>query len=278
MSSAHRIKTYKFLLFLLAWVYVFFTFFWLYLNYLQLVDTPFNYLFGLFFAFLPLLGSLCGFYISTRWGSLSSKIGKFVFFMSLGLLFWSLGNMIFSYYDLLLGEPVPYPSVADYLYIGQALAYTSGVLYMIKSISPDSRFKKVGTKAYMLFIPVVMFSLTLYNMYSEGILSPDLGLSISYVLDIFYPLSSVLLMTLVILAILLSYNYLGGKYRFAIYMLLFGIFIEYLGDIGFTKTINNDTYYVGNWVDMLFITGIFIVSISLVFLSPSRLEELHNGK
>jgi hypothetical protein len=76
-----------------------------------------------------------------------------------------------------------------------------------------------------------------------------------------------------ILIVLLSYRYLGGTYMLPVYILLAGISTEFIADFGFSVTTTKETYFVGSWVDMLFMTGIYLVSVSLVLFSTQRLEE-----
>src|SRR5690349_17534933 len=62
---------------------------------------------------LPIIGGLVGLYRSSEWGGVKSALGKSIFSISLGLIFWGIGMVIWNYYLFAGIEEVPYPSWAD---------------------------------------------------------------------------------------------------------------------------------------------------------------------
>ena len=77
-------------------------------------DALANNSYGLILGLIPVLGGLQGLYLAKQWGGFGSAVGKALWLLSLGLVFWGLGTWIFSgYYNLYSDVEVPYPSIAD---------------------------------------------------------------------------------------------------------------------------------------------------------------------
>src|SRR3989344_6815050 len=92
---------------------------WWFVLYIQNIRyATINYIYQLAFGLIPLLGGFSGMIKSRRWGGLKSKVGSALFYTSLGLVTWGLGQMFWSvFYNIILKVEVPYPSLADVGYI-----------------------------------------------------------------------------------------------------------------------------------------------------------------
>ncbi|MBP7860022.1 hypothetical protein KA001_03630, partial [Patescibacteria group bacterium] len=207
------------------------------------------------------------------WGFLTSKIGRSIFFVSLGLLFWSLGTLIFAYYNLALGVEVPYPSIADVFYVLLYVFYTLGIFFLMYSTGATISIKKSHGKFLVAFVPIVVFLFSGYFLLDIGSLFSRNLLSFESILDIFYPLGDSLLLTFTLLIIFLSVKYLGGKYKFPIYLLLLGFIIEYLADLFFSIKTADDTFFVGGPTDLMFLTSTYLVSLSLILFDSKRITN-----
>src|SRR5947209_2687677 len=92
--------------------------------------TFFGYIFAFLYTFIPFLGGILGLRKAEAWGLFKSSMGKSVFFLSLGLLTWALGEFIWSYYNFFLNAQVPYPSWADASFILSWPLWTIGIIFL----------------------------------------------------------------------------------------------------------------------------------------------------
>jgi len=256
--------------------YLFIIFWWIVLFSLGSINTLNNYLFAFLFSFIPFMGSIFGIINSRHWGFLKSAIGKSTFFISLGLLTWSIGQIIFSYYNLFLNVAIPYPSLADASFILSWPLWGIGIFFLSKATGAKYGLKLSSGKYLLLFIPllVIIFSYYLLVVVARGGQFDFTDSSILKIFfDLFYPVTDVIILTLSTVIYGLSYNYLGGKYKIAIYIILFGFVINYFADFFFSYTTTLGTFFSGNWVDLLFSTALFLLSYGVAGLDPRLLSK-----
>ena len=68
------------------------------------------------YGVIALWAGIIGFISMGKFGYLKSAIGQFIFLFSLGVLFQFIGQVINSYYRVILEIEAPYPSFADLFY------------------------------------------------------------------------------------------------------------------------------------------------------------------
>jgi hypothetical protein len=85
-----------------------------------------------------------------------------------------------------------------------------------------------------------------------------------------YILGSIILATFV-LSILVFSKKLGGLYKSALYLILFGIIFQYLGDNLFAFNSNEDVN--GSLSDLLFFISISLITYGIFKLDPRKLYE-----
>jgi hypothetical protein len=275
-SSIGSGVTYKFFLIVQLVLFSLMLLLWFVIQNAGLVDTNLNYIFGFFLAFVPLSGFFAGLFVSKQWGYWSSKVGRSILLIALGLFFWSLGTFIFAYYNLIGHVEVPYPSTADFAYVSLYLFYILGALNLMRATGASASLKSWRGKLVIITIPLLVF-VTTYNWMMGGAFDLSEGLSWVFLMDIFYPLGDVLMLSLIISIMFLSAKYLGGVYRLSIYLLFSGFVAEFIADFGFTVTTYNETFYVASWVDLVFLVSTTLVSLALITFSPERLKLRRNN-
>ena len=87
--------------------------YWIILQQSGLKTSNYNYLYSTLFSLVPLIGGIIGMVKAGIWGRFKSAIGKSVFFFGLGLFLWGAGSMVWSYYNFVAKNALPYPSFAD---------------------------------------------------------------------------------------------------------------------------------------------------------------------
>ncbi|MEK7595728.1 MAG: hypothetical protein AAB443_04055 [Patescibacteria group bacterium] len=238
----------------------------------DITDLKVNYMFGVSFGILPLVGGYLGIMTSKSWGLLRSYFGRAIFFVSLGLITWGVGELIWSYYNLFLGVEVPYPSLADVGFVLSWPLWSVGMIYLSKATGAKYSVKRSYGKLLSFVIPAVSLWLTYYLVVvlaNNGSLDISGGpLATFFVFA--YPVGDVVILSLSLLSYGLSFGYLGGKYNIPIILLLLSFVVNYVGDVAFSYTTTAQTYFNGNWVDMVFTTAFFLMSFSINMMVPPK--------
>ncbi len=237
-----------------------------------------NSLYGIFFlGFIPIVGGINGLVIAKHWGFIKSAIGKAIIFISLGLISWGLGTYIFSgVYNFLLNIEIPYPSIADVGYILSLPMWIMGVIQLSRATGAKYGLRSLMGKAIFLVVPlfVILFSYYLLIIVArDGFIDFSNSGILKLFFDLAYPLGDIIILTFATLVYGLSYDYFGGIYKIPIYGILLGFVMMYFADFFFSYTTTLGTFYPGDWVDLLFTTSVFILSISINALSSKVFLE-----
>ncbi len=244
---------------------------WVSLQLSGFTDTLTNYFFGLSFGLIPLIGGILGIHTSTKWGSYTSYFGRAVLFISLGLISWGLGNCLWAYFNLVLHVEVPFPSLADLLFVVSWPLWLVGMLNLSKATGAKYSLKRAYGKVFLLIIPALAFLVTYYvvKFASGGGLDISGGpLATFFVFA--YPVGDVVILSMSLLVYGLSFGYLGGRYNLFISILLISFIVNYFGDMGFSYTTTTNSYFNGNWVDLTFALAFFMMGFAVNSLQPER--------
>jgi hypothetical protein len=220
---------------------------------------------------VPFLGSLYGLKNAHAWGGMKSAVGKSVVFLSLGTLTWSLGMLAWNYYIFLAQVEVPYPSLADAFFILSWPLWTLGVIYLSRATGVKFALRAAKGKAILFFVPLLAIAASYYLLVvvaRGGVL--DLSGSSGWKLffDLFYPIGTAVILALALTFFSLSADFLGGLYKKPITILILGFIVNYLSDFTFSLTTTNETYFNGHFVDILFLTAMYFLSLSISIMSP----------
>lgn len=173
-------------------------------------------------------------WLSTSSQDVSKKIwGQLV----TAMLTWTLAETIWAFYEVVLGQEVPYPSVADLFWLfGYFMFYVALVnRYRLFQTSP-TRQQKMTT---LLF--VILFSLLGSVLVLEPIVvSFDSQKVLESLLNIAYPLSDLVLLMFT-LAIIFSLE--QGRFVFTWRVLGLGLVFMSMGDLIFSYASWNELYY-----------------------------------
>lgn len=228
-------------------------------------ESSFNLAFAFAYGLLPLFGGFLGIFEAKRWGLFQSSMGKAVFFLSLGLITWGVGEMIWSFYNFILQVEVPYPSWADASFILSWPLWSVGVIFLSYATGAKFGLKGKGGKLQFLIIPIIAFTVSYYLLVTvarQGAFELGGGL-LKIFFDIAYPLWDVIIITIATVVYGLSFRFLGGAFKWPVLITLFGFLINYFADFGFSYTTTVGTHYNGNWVDLLFTSAMFALSFGV---------------
>lgn len=243
---------------------------WMWINVSGLVDTMSNYLYGAAIGVLPVAGGLVGLKRSRTWGGWGSAMGKATCLLGAGLITWGAGTLIFAYYNIFGGVEVPYPSLADAAYIVSWPLWTAGVLQMAHATGARFSLRKMEGKLLLVLVPLLIAALSYYLLIvvARGG-SLDFAQEFSKVFfDLAYPIGDIVILTVAALVYGLSWKYLGGRYKVPVLVVLGGFVLNYASDFSFSLTTTLETFYVANWVDLLFTSTMAVLSIGVALLDP----------
>jgi hypothetical protein len=247
--------------------YVFLVIFWVLLFFNGSTEGFYNYLYSFLFGLIPLLGGAVAMYYSKIWGMFKSAIGKAVFFIGLGIFLWGTGETIWSYYNFFLNEPAPYPSLADLGFAPSIFFYGLGAFYLSKATGAKYGLQNKIAKAFAIIAPVVILILSYYILIviaRGGVLIPEEEPLLKTILDIAYPLGDFLALVIAVIISGLSFKYFGGRFKLDIYAILAGLAVMYIADSVFSYTTTVQTYYNGNFGDLLLTTGLFLITFGVL--------------
>lgn len=248
---------------------------WVALEYVKPGDGTFTYTYNFLYALLALYGGVCAFFTAKEWGGFKSLYGKTLIFLGITLVSWSVGGFIWAYYNFggftvnnfinpQTIDEAPYPSWADLgfgLYIPLALislmtlAHAVGVKYIWK----DHRGKIV-----LITVPVLATIVT-FLMYKDlrQLQITDPGQFLQIFFNYYYTAGGAFIAALAGVIIYLSPQYQSGKLKYAIYLVAFGVTMQYVADFVFTyRTYPGiESYYNADISDFLYSLSLYAVAI-----------------
>ncbi len=252
---------------------------WFFIFANSLRDTPINFLYGAVLGILPLAGSIFGFRNAVKWGGFKSDIGKALMLLSLGLLTWGIGTLIFAYYNIILQIAVPYPSLADLFYI---ISWPLWVVSMINLSRATGANFQLGNRVghlVLFIIPVLMVALSYYLLITvaRGGGIDFSGSIVKIFFDLAYPIGDVIILTVATLIYGLSFKYLGGSFKWPILIILTGFVMNYISDFSFSYTTTKETFFVAGWVDLMFTLTFFLLSLGASLIEPGLLHRTNEN-
>lgn len=226
---------------------------------------PYSFIFAFLYGLIPLYGGIIGLQKSRKWGMFGSKMGKAVFFLSLGLFTWGFGELIWSYYNFFLNQDIPYPSLADASFILSWPLWGIGTFYLSHATGVKYGLKKISGRFQLVILPIIAAAISYYLLVvvaRGGSFTFEGGFAKVF-FDLAYPIGDVVILTMAFLVYGLSFQYLGGRFKFPVLVLLSGFVVNYMADFGFSYTTTTGSFYNGSWVDLLFATAVFLLSFAI---------------
>jgi hypothetical protein len=216
---------------------------------------------------MPLIGGIVGLYHLNDWGGVKSILGRSVLSLSLGMIFWGIALGMWTYFSA-IQIVLPYPSVADYVFVASAGFHIIGLTLLAKVIGVFYGLRELWGKLLGVLTGFIVASLSYYILIVIGhnnIFSTSTSLNQVF-FDYAYNLASLINISVLGLSVVFSRKYLGGKFRKPILLLFTGFFAHFWAVFAFVYTIGNGTYFNGNIADVLFTIAVFLESLGLISL------------
>jgi len=257
-------------------IYIATALFWLFLTFnSRHSESEAGYYLQIFLFIIPFVGSVIGFSNARLWGGFRSSVGRAITFLSLGTLTWSIGMLIWNYYIFLAQVEVPYPSLADLGFILSWPLWTIGFIQLFKATGAKFALRESKGKILFVGIPLMVTLASYYLLIvvgRGGVIEWSSG-GLKLFFDLFYPIGDVVILAIALMLFSLSYNFLGGHYRKAVWFLTAAFVANYFSDFLFSYTTTQETYFNGHFVDFLFATTMFILSLGLSMLDTQLLSK-----
>jgi hypothetical protein len=191
--------------------------------------------------------------------------------MTIGLLFWAAGEMIWLAYELTGNLDVPYPSVAD-------VAWLIGYLPLFLSIGLQHRSLRapIPRRSWVLYAVLMTAAVVaaVWLVIAPILSDPAAGTPVELFFSLAYPVGDLILLSM---TMLLALNFLGGQLALPWAVIAAGMLLHSVSDLLFAYLEWNGLYYPGGQLnfssglfDILYLSAYVVwnIGLNLRFWSP----------
>lgn len=222
---------------------------------------------------IPVLGGLIGlrkFIISGH----AESLGMGILGTSLAILLFGIAMGVWTFY-LWQGVALPYPSLADYIFVWSPVLWIFGFFRLSREVGGPYGLRKIsdfviGTVASVVVV-VIAYYLLVVVAHGNVLGAPEES-RIQLFFDYAYTLGALALAVMSASVWGFSWRYLGGRYRDAMLCLSLGFLIHFLAVFFFVLTITNGTYFNGNVADILFTVALYLEALGIVNINTRVLD------
>jgi PAS domain S-box-containing protein len=182
---------------------------------------------------------------------------------------WAIGQVIWTYYALVLNVPIPYPSAADYGFLSAVPFAFAGVL----SFWTDSRGTATRWRVWLDGL-IIVLALT-FTGWALGLKAVAIGTLqsndpvIMKFMNLAYPMGDILIGTVLILAIRRATNQQRGR----MLLLLGGLAANSLADSTFDYLSNSGNYVAGDFLDTGWVLGYLMVAMAALWPASKATKQ-----
>ncbi|WP_431232598.1 putative bifunctional diguanylate cyclase/phosphodiesterase [Mycolicibacterium psychrotolerans] len=173
--------------------------------------------------------------------------------MTIGLLGWTVGEAIWTFYEVHLHQP-PFPSIADVAFLVMPVGACAALLLLPADNTSQSRGR--------LFLDGVIMAGSLFLVSWVTILHPLYQSSTSdqlgFVISLAYPLSDIIILTVAGVVLVRA----GAQHRLSLVLLTAGLGCFALADSAFAYLSATGSYSSGSVIDIGWAAGLLLVSVA----------------
>jgi PAS domain S-box-containing protein len=175
--------------------------------------------------------------------------------LGIGILSFAFGQMVFTYYEWVLQQPPPIPSVADVGYLGVYPFLLLGILLLPARPIPAASRARIALDGLMIMTAAVTFS---WYFILAPVIQQGTGTALAKVVSAAYPLAG-----LVMIACLLILALRPGErnLRPAVRLLALGLALVVVADSNFAYQTLHDAYATGTLPDLGWSLGYMLVAL-----------------
>lgn len=198
----------------------------------------------------PLAASAACFYVAKKYHN-SEVFGKSYLALAIGLFCAGMGDLTYSYYDLVLHED-PYPSIADVFFFA---LYPFAIYHIIKNVRFFNAKIDIPTKILVIMLPISivgLYSFVSYQQLGEANFDFYYGL-------LFISPSAVLLSTSIIGVRVFRQGLLGIAWL----VLVIGILLTTVGDVWYYYLETFEQYSINHPVNLFWYASYMVIAYAL---------------
>ncbi len=184
---------------------------------------------------------------------------------------WSLGEILWSYYEVVAGDEVPFPSIADVAYLGAVPCAVAGMLAFARPHSGRFHLRAVLdaclVSGAVLFVGWALVLGPAWHM--------DTGTIWAHVISVSYPATDLVLVVLALAVVLWG----GSTARASIVTLAAALLAMAVADIAFTWLTNQGSFSSSNPISMLWPLSylLFAFATQLDTSAPAQPSEVESA-
>lgn len=189
-------------------------------------------------------------------------------FLAASSFAWAIGETVWSYYDLVKGVEVPFPSLADVGFLAAVpLAFVALLLF------PSSP-RRTAHRIQGLLDGCIIATSLLFASWAT-ILGPvyrsHQGGAVKQAISLAYPMSDVVMLSLVTILITRA----GGRRRVSLGLVMAGVIAFAIADSSFSYLTQVNSYGNGNFLDTGWVAGYLLIGLGALWTitSPSPMVQ-----
>ncbi|MEM4245897.1 MAG: hypothetical protein QW390_01220 [Candidatus Bathyarchaeia archaeon] len=203
---------------------------------------------------LSLIAALSAAVNLRRYG-LRGKIPRCFILILAASVLWFLGEAIWSFYALVLGEAFPYPSLADLFWVAGFPVMAGGLAYYLRAFEASFDRVRFGAGLAVSTALVLIIIATLIAPVMEPSSDP-----LARAFDLLYPLLDAAIIFIIIVAV---FTFRGGRIGRAWYLLAASLFMDAAADVMFGHAAATGAYYEGHPLDLLYDYGYILFTLAM---------------
>src|SRR5215211_2312990 len=187
--------------------------------------------------------------------------------LGLGLLSWVLGQMIFTFYEWVLGQPPPLPSIADVGYLSVYPFLLLGILLLPARPIPVASRTRIALDGLMIMTAAVTFS---WYFMLGPVMRQGSETTLAKAVATAYPLADIVLSACLII---LASRPGEHSLRPAVRLLALGLTLIVVADSNFAYWSLHDAYATGTLPDVGWSLGYMLVGLGAFAARSAPSEE-----
>ena len=174
---------------------------------------------------------------------------------------WAFGEGVWSFFELVLSNEVPFPSVADVAYLAAVLPAMAGLLAFTRGFESTQRLRTLIDATMVAFgMLQVCWALVLGPAWHGG------GPLLEQVVNIAYPVTDLMLLTVA----LIVFGWGRAQHRAALTAVAASFVVMAGSDVAFTWTINHGTYSSTNPISVGWVVAYLVLGFAARIPVPSE--------
>jgi len=247
---------------LISSVFVALSIWWLTIYFRGLHESIENEVFTDIYFITSLWGGIAGLFVSKSWGGHKSSLGRAIGAFSIGLLGQAFGQVAYNFYAVVLKVEIPYPSIGDFGFFSTAFIYSYGLIELAKVFVNKVTIKTFRGRGVAVILPLLFMVGTFY-VFLRGY-TYEWQHPVRVMMDLSWPIIDSFFLSLAILVLLLSRNFLGGLMKGPIWFLLAALIFEAVADLNFIYQFSQDKWYAGGINDFMYLIAYTLMAIALM--------------